>query len=97
MNKLISWLDGKKTIISALAGAIWTVLFQQKFIDQNTFETGGAIAAFLGILFMRLAINKNKYFVGSTTDITHPGPAIADVKTIIENSTITTTEAKSNV
>ena len=58
MQAILNWLVGKRTIISAVAGAAWTALYSQGVIDQKTFEAGAAIAGFAGLVFMRLAISK---------------------------------------
>lgn len=58
MQKVIDFLNGKKTIISAIATAIWTALFQQGVIDEKTFQGGAVAGACLVAVFMRLAIQK---------------------------------------
>ena len=58
MDKLILWLEGKKTIISAVATAIWGVLYQQGAIDQKTFQEGVVIGGCLMAVFMRIALAK---------------------------------------
>jgi hypothetical protein len=58
MQNLIIWLEGKKTIISAIATAIWGALYQQGVIDTKTFQTGTVIGGCLIAVFMRLALAK---------------------------------------
>lgn len=54
MNKVISFLEGKKTIIGVVAGAVYSVLIQQGVVENNQY-VWTAIATWTGISF-RLAV-----------------------------------------
>lgn len=56
MNKLSSFLSGKKTIIGVIAGAIYSILIALGYVSDNQI-VWTAIATWTGISF-RLALNK---------------------------------------
>jgi predicted benzoate:H+ symporter BenE len=58
MQKIIDYLEGKKTLISAMATAIWGALYQQHVISTETFQAGAVLGGCLVAVFMRLAIAK---------------------------------------
>ena len=53
---IINWLDGKKTFISIIIGAVYSVLIATNVVPSNEY-VWTAIATITGVSF-RLALNK---------------------------------------
>ena len=58
MQKIIDYLEGKRTFITAVATAIWTALWQQGLITDKAFHGGVVAGGLLIAVFIRLAMNK---------------------------------------
>jgi hypothetical protein len=78
MKKIIDYLEGKRTIITAVATAIWTALWQQGIITDKAFHGGVVAGGCLMAIFLRLAMLKQSQ-PGIT--VLHP----VDVKPTAEN------------
>jgi hypothetical protein len=55
MQKIIDYLNGKKTVISAIATAIWGALYSQHVINDQTFQAGAVVECQPGITVLHPA------------------------------------------
>ncbi len=59
MKKILEWLDGKKSILTAVTTGFFGVLMQQGIIGKETGELLMTVGGTLFAIFLRLGVKKS--------------------------------------